>query len=378
MTQQDARAAVDRALDTLAQQLDAGRSGAMTAYLTAMARFRSYSWGNQVLLYVQDPDATHVAGYQAWKSLGRQVKGGEKGLMILAPCQSRRVAENDDNEDGSQGQTTVRHFRAVHVFDIRQTMGEDLPEPPRAKGDPGIYAERLERFITEDLGVTIEAVASLGGALGRSLGGRIEILRDLAPDQRFATLAHEAGHELLHWALPEKERRDKTLVETEAEAVSFIACQAIGLETNTASSDYISLYRGNREALRLSIAAIHRAAGPMLSALISQVEDPRKETPRRAPHRNVHAGIPFGFGRQLTETPGPKVGDYVRVADIPEAAVFIDDSRAVNEQNVEYAREIGAYGSFFIVAADGEVTAVYGMHGIVPWLDRDTVLVHRR
>ena len=377
MNQQEARATVDRAIDTLAQQLDSGRSQAMTAYLTAMARFHRYSWGNQILIYTQDPEASQLAGFATWKSLGRQVKRGEKGLMILAPCHSRRVKEEED-QDAKGAQPPVRHFRPVHVFDVRQTIGDDLPDAPHATGDPGIHLKLLERYVTEDLGVSIETVPSLGGALGCSLGGRIQILKGLAPDQRFATLAHEAGHELLHWALPEKERQDKTLVETEAEAISFIACQAIGLENNTASSDYIGLYRGNRETLRLSIAAIHKAAGPLLKALLTPAGEPVQHTPPRAHHNNAATAATAGFRRQMTEASGPRVGEYVKVAAIPEGAVFVDDSREVTGLNVQYAKEVGAYDSFFVLAEGGEIIAVYGMHGIVPWLDRDAVLLHRR
>src|SRR5580692_4982402 len=80
-----ARKIAEEALDRLSAELEAGRSEALQNYLAVMGRFHRYSWGNTLLIASQRPDATHVAGFHAWHQLGRSVKKGEKGIMILAP-----------------------------------------------------------------------------------------------------------------------------------------------------------------------------------------------------------------------------------------------------------------------------------------------------
>lgn len=274
-----AREAMDKALDTLATQLDAGRSEAMTRYLATMSRFRSYSWGNVLLIHVQRPDATHVAGFNTWKNMGRFVKKGEKGILILAPCgQGRSAAAQNEERDDQSNETapaqehrgTARRFRPVYVFDVSQTEGKELPEPERVKGNPGEYLERLERLAREEMGITLDYVDYLDGAYGVSMGGMVRVVKHLDEARRFSVLCHEIAHEMLHWAAPEDVRRDKTLVETQAEAVAFTVSYTIGLENATAAAaDYIGLYRGNRETLRQSLAAIHQAAGRILEAVTS-------------------------------------------------------------------------------------------------------------
>src|SRR5579859_3009222 len=110
------------AVDFLVAALESGHSEVLTAYLGAMARFHTYSFGNIMLIARQKPDATHVAGLRTWNSLGRFVKRGEKGIFILAPMVVRRsakdVATDEASEDATtEGQRTLYGFRAVYVFD---------------------------------------------------------------------------------------------------------------------------------------------------------------------------------------------------------------------------------------------------------------------
>ena len=100
------------ALDTLAALLDEGHSEQLTALLKTMARFHKYSWHNVALIASQRPTATRVAGFQTWRSLGRYVRKGEKGIAILAPIVRRREAESE-----SDNARTVFGFRVAHVFD---------------------------------------------------------------------------------------------------------------------------------------------------------------------------------------------------------------------------------------------------------------------
>ena len=100
------------ALDTLAALLDEGRSDQLTALLKTMARFHQYSWHNVCLIASQCPTATRVAGFQAWRTMGRFVRKGEKGIAIMAPIIGRREAEADGDNA-----RTIRGFRAAYVFD---------------------------------------------------------------------------------------------------------------------------------------------------------------------------------------------------------------------------------------------------------------------
>jgi antirestriction protein ArdC len=110
-----------KALATLAAALETGNSAALTAYLSVMARFHKYSWANCLLITMQRPDATRVAGFRAWLSLGRHVRKGEKGIAILAPivCKVKRESTDQQNEDASTVETVGRvvGFRTAHVFD---------------------------------------------------------------------------------------------------------------------------------------------------------------------------------------------------------------------------------------------------------------------
>ncbi|MGA8597941.1 MAG: ArdC family protein [Bryobacteraceae bacterium] len=258
-----------QALDTLAAALEAGNSAALTAYLGVMARFHKYSWANCLLISMQRPNATHVAGFRAWLSLGRHVRKGEKGIAILAPiiCKVKDETKNRQNEDASTVETVgrVAGFRTAFVFDISQTDGQDLPEFATVKGDPQQYLESLKALISSHA-ITLNYDASIAPAKGLSQGGRITLLPNLPAAEEFSTLVHELAHETLHKA----ERRtetNKTVRETEAEAVAFVVCHAIGLDTNSAAVDYIKLYNGDRATLTASLQFIQSTAAEILSSL---------------------------------------------------------------------------------------------------------------
>ncbi len=247
------------ALDSLAALLDEGHSDQLTALLKTMARFHKYSWHNVCLIATQCPTATRVAGFQTWRTMGRFVRKGEKGIAIMAPIVRRREAESEgDNE------RTVRGFRAAYVFDVDQTDGDPLPTPIEASGDPGPRTALLKTVILEQ-GIAIEYADELGGALGTSSGGCIRLLNGLSPAMEFTTLVHEHAHELLHHAYDRPASRDTR--ELEAEAVTFVVGGAVGLNTSDASRDYILLYRGDREALSGSLDRIQRAASVILKAV---------------------------------------------------------------------------------------------------------------
>jgi hypothetical protein len=262
---------IKQAVDFLIQQVEAGKSETLTAYLSAMARFHNYSFGNIVAIARQKPDATRVAGFGTWKEIGRFVKRGEKGIQILAPMigfrrKNAEAARNTDADGSTKPQPTLIGFRAVYVFDVTQTEGADLPEfEHNISGEVGEHRDRLIDFLAQQ-NIALEFNERIAPALGVSYGGKIALLPGQSKPEEFVTLVHEIAHELLHRA----ERRTfttATVRETEAEAVAFIVGKAIGLEMGSASSDYIQMYNGNAALLAESLEVIQRTSALILAAI---------------------------------------------------------------------------------------------------------------
>ncbi len=264
MNAEQAKKLADDALANLAAALENGKSESLTAYLATMGRFHRYSWGNVLLILSQKPDAGRVAGYAAWRKFNRFVRKGEKGIVILAPM----VIKPKENEPTDADDRTILRFRAVYVFDVSQAEGEPLPEFARVAGNPNGHTERVKALVAAK-NITLEYSADIGTAHGLSHGGKITLRPDLSPAEEFSTLVHELAHEMLH----RDDRRlvtSRTVRETEAEAVAFVACQAIGLETGTAAADYIQLYAGDKAALAQSLDYIQKTAAEILSAVIPE------------------------------------------------------------------------------------------------------------
>jgi N-terminal domain of anti-restriction factor ArdC len=127
------------ATDYLVQSLEAGHSEVLTEYLGAMAKFHTYSFGNIMLIARQKPSASNVAGVRTWNSLGRFVRRGEKGILILAPMVGKKAKTLEETtvEKGKKKnpQAQLYGFRAVYVFDISQTEGKELPQLTEVEGD---------------------------------------------------------------------------------------------------------------------------------------------------------------------------------------------------------------------------------------------------
>jgi hypothetical protein len=264
---QTAKEIIAANVKALIEQLEAGHSGALTTYLNAMSRFHNYSFGNVLEIARQMPEATRVAGFWAWKQLGRSVNSGQKGIRILAPIVGVKRKKNEEAEKDLTKQNTrvLVGFRNAYVFDVSQTDGVDLPEPREISGDVGENRGRLVAFI-EKQGIALIYTEKIAPALGMSYGGRIAILPGQSKAEEFSTLVHELAHEMLHKA----ERRTattKVVRETEAEAIAFVIAKAVGLETGNASADYIQLYHGNASLLAESLEVIQQTSAVILAAL---------------------------------------------------------------------------------------------------------------
>jgi hypothetical protein len=265
---QTAKEVIAANVQLLIEQLEAGHSEGLTAYLTAMGRFHNYSFGNILEIARQMPSATRVAGLYAWNQLGRKVKKGSKGIRILAPMigTKRKKDKEADKDITKQNEPVLVGFRPVYVFDISMTDGPELPElQERVKGEVGDYRERLIDFIIAQ-GIELEFKESIAPALGMSYGGKIAILPGQAAAEEFSTLIHEASHELLHKST-RRTATTKTVRETEAEAIAFVVSQTIGLDAGRASADYIHLYHGNAALLAESLEVIQRTSALILSAI---------------------------------------------------------------------------------------------------------------
>ena len=262
MKVEQAKQIASRAIEQLRQALEAGHSERLTEYLAAIARFHRYSWHNIMLIASQHSRATHVAGFHTWHKLGRFVKKGEKGILILAPI-IKRTAESPEQTEPDASPSTVG-FRAAYVFDS-QTDGQELPAIGSVNGDPREHRERLAKFVAEQ-GIALEYSQDIAPSRGESAGGRITLLPGQSPAEEFATLAHEVAHELMHRG-ERRKSTSKRVRETEAEAVAFVVCSAIGLETGSAAQDYIGLYGGDSNLLAESMEAIQQVASQILRAI---------------------------------------------------------------------------------------------------------------
>jgi hypothetical protein len=263
MKVEQAKQVASKAIEELNKALKKGHSDELKACLVAMARFHRYSTHNVMLILSQRPNAIRVAGFHTWKELGRLVKKGAKGILILAPIfRTQTVLQVGQ---GDQADKLVG-FRAVYVFDLADTDGQSLPSLAETEGDPVGYTNRLKQFITQR-GIRLEYSNEIYPALGLCAPGKIVLLPEQSPAEEFATLAHETAHAILH----QQERRAETtrcIRETEAEAVAFVVCECVGLKARR-SADYIQLYSGDAETLAESLEHVQRASAAILSAITS-------------------------------------------------------------------------------------------------------------
>jgi len=239
-------------------------------FLACQARFHHYSFRNVVLITAQRPDASYVAGFRHWRSMGRAVQRGERAIWILAPMVTRPAQADPEPR------RVVRGFKYVAVFDVSQTEGDDLPAVcrPLTGGDPTGSFERLVA-VARTLGFTVEDARLPGGTNGdcRHDVRRIRVEVDNAPAQRVKTLAHELAHAVLH-----ERFGDRWVAELEAESTAYVVCRTLGLETGGYSFGYVATWAGGGEpavaAIRSSGERIQATAARILRWAIADEEQP--------------------------------------------------------------------------------------------------------
>ena len=247
-----------------------------TQYLDVQSKFYRYSPNNVMLILLQNPYATRVAGYNAWKALDHQVMAKESALRILAPMTYKR----DDALEG-ENVREIRGFKLVPVFDISQTEGPDLADAvSKLEGlaPEGVFV-KLTAF-AEGIGFRVERPESLeSGANGDTSHpeGRIRVVSSNSEAQQAKTLAHEIGHALLHDPGVEATKDlERGLKELEAESTAYVICTALGMDTSDYSFGYVAGWAGGApealQGIKASTGRIQKAAAAVLKTF--EVDEP--------------------------------------------------------------------------------------------------------
>jgi len=252
---------VDQGIRELLGEMAQGKSDRLARYLEFSARFHRYSLHNQMLIYMQCPAATFVAGYRKWQEMGYQVDKGAKAIRILAP-HPYRVKEEETDE--------VREmifFKSVAVFDASQlAMLDEKPLPlfftPLADNQQEL-CERLIQMMAEDRIKVSEA--HLGLTQGVSGRGRVSVREGMDSTNKVLTLLHEYAHELLHWTVEGKTQPLK-VKECHAEAVSFVVANHFGIH-NPFSAEYLKHWGNTPKELLAELDVVRRTAAQMIDRL---------------------------------------------------------------------------------------------------------------
>src|SRR5580704_11475463 len=261
---------ITESINALCAETDAAKQSAIyRAWLSTLSRFHNYSWGNCLLIWTQAPEATRVAGFNTWKSLGRFVKKGQTGVRILAPL-IRKVEEEKNGI--TERISRPFGFKTVAVFDYAQTDGEPLPELNTNDTEGGDALLPLLEKAAAQLNITLVYKAIEGSAEGLSKGGLIEIEETLDTPARCGVIAHELGHELIHKNNREGTTRQQR--ELEAESVSYAVLAHSGIHSE--SRFYLATYDVTPEMLTASLQTIGSAAKTIISLIDStgqQIEE---------------------------------------------------------------------------------------------------------
>ena len=298
---------IEKQLKEISERLEQGvaeifTSEKYTEYLNTMAKFHNYSFNNTLLIAMQKPEATLVAGYQAWqKKFNRQVKRGEKGIQIIAPAPIREKQEIEKIDpvtkepvigDDGQPETeivemVIPRFRVTTVFDVSQTEGEPIAEleVPELTGSVQFYDMFMEA-LQNISPVPIRMMQIEGEAKGyyHQTEKYIAIQEDMSNLQTMKTGVHEVSHALLHDREvmdAEGILKDRTTKEVEAESIAYIVCNHFGLDTSEYSFTYIASWCENKDmkALRASMDTIRKTSAEVIGNIETQMHELEMERP---------------------------------------------------------------------------------------------------
>ena len=273
----------ERKIDDVLKKLKEGvegiqGSGNFRQFLLTMSKFHDYSIGNLILITIQRPDATRVAGFSTWKDLDRWVKKGEKGIAILAPClppkgtrtAQRKTTEGENEEAEPEEKDEIRplYFKVVYVFDVGQTEGKPLPEfeVPSLTGEANeALFDRIMRLgKAQELEVSFEPRPQQDPDIkGMYFGKSIWVKSDESRAQQLKTLIHEVAHYYSENVF----RIPRADAETIAESVAFTVGSHNGFDTGTRSFPYVALWSKDKKVLEANLAAIRKVSAKIINAL---------------------------------------------------------------------------------------------------------------
>ncbi len=275
-------------------------SGKYTAWLDTMSRFHKYSLNNSILIMMQKPDATMVAGYSQWqKDFERNVKKGEKAIRIIAwnpynrdivrnkidPVTKLPIRDENGNYVKEEATEKVPSFRVVSVFDISQTEGKELPNlgVNELEGQVDNYTTFFEA-LKRTCPVPIEFKDIQTGAKGyfQPKEQRITIKEGMSDIQTIKTTVHEMAHQKLH-SNREENAQTRSGREIEAESVAYTVCQHFGIDTSEYSFGYVAAWANDKELVELkaSLLTIRNAASSMIDDIEGHIKEINLEVEKR-------------------------------------------------------------------------------------------------
>lgn len=266
------------------------------AYLNTMSKFHNYSYNNILLIAMQKPDATLIAGYNAWKNVhGRQVMKGEKAIKILAPAPYKIVTEKEkiDPKTGKQEldsngkpivekvEVKIPAYKIVSVFDISQTEGKEIPtigvnELTGEVDNYKIFFEALTKSCP--IPVSFEGIQSGANGYFSPAERKIAIKEGMSQIQTVKTLIHEMAHQKLHSG-QERVIQSRSSKEVEAESVAYTICQHYGIDTSDYSFAYIAGWSAGKDVpeLKESLGIIRKSASEMITEIDKNILEISRE-----------------------------------------------------------------------------------------------------
>ena len=359
-------------------------------YLSVMSRFHRYSVNNTMLIYMQKPDATLVAGYNKWKNqFERHVKRGEHGITIIAPTPVKKKIEEQKLDPDTKApildaegkavmeerEVEIPMFRPVKVFDVSQTDGKPLPElASTLSGSVQNYEAFMEALRrSAPVPLSVEPMAANMDGYFSPDQQRIAIRAGMSEVQTVSAAVHEIAHSKLHnYAQVQEEaaragdkeppkKKDRNTEEVEAESISYAVCQYYGIQTGENSFGYIANWSQGKELpeLRASLETINKAAGELiadidrhykvickergidLTAQPEQAVPQQEATPGPAPEVSIQQPT-----EETPDAPSPS-------AEAQEALLMLDDTTYLHVQPCDTGWDYTLYDVATMKQLDG-------------------------
>lgn len=271
---------IEKALTRIEEGLDTINTNEdWLSFLRFQARFYNYSFNNTMLILMQNPEASFVKGFRSWNKLGRQIKKGAKGIMILCPCiyqeekfkEPTNNTEYQDQKGEKETHEVLKGFRVGYVFDIADTVGDDSKLPVLVTGlrnnseaEEAIYAAILQ-VVSQDYTVTTINGTSAKGSFNRETKV-IQIRPDLSSRQRIKTLLHEFAHAVDFQMNPDSQlpRNQRELV---AESAAFVVASRLGIDTGEYSLPYLESWLVDRSELQKVASTVQKVSQRIITML---------------------------------------------------------------------------------------------------------------